>query len=115
MLPAQVTAFLLPEAMARAWPLVLSNFNGEFPADEGGFTAMLGRIRQQGHIAECTHAGPRDLREGFERANGRGHHWSDGGHGEESYFAGSSASCAWPLLDAAHGWPAASLSSSFYG
>ena len=101
--------------MPRAvWPLLFHPFNGEFPADEAQLTTLCGQIRQQGHIAEHTHAGPRDLREGFDRSS-RGHHWADYDTSDQSYLTVDTASCSWPTLDTAYGWPSGASSSSFYG
>ena len=111
-MPVQATACMLIESMnipRAVWPLLFHPFNGDFPANEPQLTQLMAQIRQQGHIAEHTHAGPRGLRDGFG-ANGRGNYYQDAYLGTEG---GASSGSGWPDLSSSSGWPA--TSDGYYG
>ena len=86
-LPVPVTALLFLEALhvpKAVYPLVLQGNNGQLPTTPEQLNAVMFTVRQQGHFAEHTHAGPANLAEGHRVAGG--HHWFIG-----DAAAGSSA------------------------
>ena len=87
-MPVAALAWLFLEAMRiprSVWPLLFSNFSGQLPTDDDQLQAMMVAIRQQGHITEHTHAGPRDLYEGMRGGTGRGHYLTEEGQGNEGW------------------------------
>eukprot|EP00973_Karenia_brevis_P075454 10480421-Karenia_brevis.AAC.1 len=63
-LPVAAAVWLLLEALGiprNTWPILLqTNVGGSLPTSNAEMQELLRLIRQQGHIAEHTHAGPRD-------------------------------------------------------
>ena len=105
-MPVAATAWLFLEAMnipRAVWPLLFNAFGGRLPINDDQLDVMMTAIRQQGHIAEHTHAGPRDLYEGIRGSgrHGTGHYntW-DMSHGsaEDAYWQDGDASWSaeWP-------------------
>ena len=88
-MPIAALAWLSLQAMRiprSVWPLLFSNFGGQLPTDDDQLQAMMVAIRQQGHIAEHTHAGPRDLYEGMKGGRNRpGHYYHDDGEGDGNW------------------------------
>ncbi|CAK0852886.1 unnamed protein product, partial [Prorocentrum cordatum] len=85
-LPTPVLALLFLEALhvpKAVYPLVLQANNGQLPLTLDQLNSVIGMVRQQGHFAEHTHAGPQNLAEGYRGKGHHGHHWftgeSDGG------------------------------------
>ena len=86
-MPVAALAWLFLEAMGiprNTWPLLTTGFGGKLPTDSDQLHSMMAAIRQQGHIAEHTHAGPRDLYEGMKGAGRhRGHYHTDDGYWQD--------------------------------
>ena len=79
-MPQAALAWLLLEALRiprPAWPLLFQPTGGQLPVTADQMTAMIAQIRQQAHITEHTHAGPRTLREGMQDRyfGGKGQSW----------------------------------------
>ena len=93
-MPVAALAWLFLEAMRiprAVWPLLFANFGGQLPIDNDQLSDMMIAIRQQGHITEHTHAGPRDLYEGMKGGHNRpGHYYQDDGQGDGNW------STEWP-------------------
>ena len=89
-LPEPVQAVLLLQALkiGRAmWPLVLAPFQNTFPKDPAQMTQLMASIRQQGHLVEGTHAGPKSLRGAFLRNDGgasSAHYFGEDGGGDHA-------------------------------
>ena len=67
-MPDAVLAWLLMVALGApraVWPLLFQLFGGSLPTTSDEFNTLCQSIRQRGHIAEHTHAEPRDLNEGM--------------------------------------------------
>ena len=80
-LPTPVLSLLFLEAMQvpkPAYPLLLQGNAGQLPTTEEQLNAVLMMVRQQGHFAEHTHAGPQNLAEGLRDRGKGGHHWFSG-------------------------------------
>ena len=96
-MPAAALAWLFLEAMRiprNVWPLLFNGVGGRLPIDDEQLDAMLIAIRQQGHITEHTHAGPRDLYEGMKGAGRHGSHYHTDGYWQDEDANGWSAE--WP-------------------
>ncbi|CAK0897272.1 unnamed protein product [Prorocentrum cordatum] len=80
-LPTPVLALLFLEAMhvpKAVYPLVLQSNSGQLPTTTDQLNTMIGMVRQQGHFAEHTHAGPQSLAEGYRGKGHHGQHWFTG-------------------------------------
>ena len=107
-MPVAAGAWLFLEAMKilrPVWSLLFQPFGGNLPTTPDQMTALLHSIRQQSHITEHTHSGPRDFDEGWkgrDKGKGKGHYltdyaeWDDSQQ-QNSYF-GDEAS-AWNHLE----------------
>ncbi|CAK0800860.1 unnamed protein product [Prorocentrum cordatum] len=80
-LPTPVLALLFLEALhvpKAVYPLVLQANSGQLPLTLDQLNSVIGMVRQQGHFAEHTHAGPQNLAEGYRGKGYHGHHWFTG-------------------------------------
>ena len=67
-LPIPVLSLLFLEALhvpKAVYPLLLQGNMGQLPINSDQLNAMMHMVRQQGHFAEHTHAGPQNLSEGM--------------------------------------------------
>jgi len=108
---ANAAGFQIPEAVLAwqmlvalniprtVWPPVFQSFGGRLATTEDQFQDMCTAIRQQGHIAEHTHAGPRDLNEGMnshrrhffgQNDDGDSHEWDEQGPWGAATYLGTS-------------------------
>eukprot|EP00973_Karenia_brevis_P005945 809113-Karenia_brevis.AAC.1 len=75
-LPVAAAAWLLVEALGiphNTWPILRqTNAGGNVPTSNADIQELLRMMGQQGHIAEHTHAGPRDLYEANRGSKGKG-------------------------------------------
>ena len=81
-MPIAAIAWMLLEAMRiprAVWPLLFQPNGGQLPVNEDQLALMTTQIRQQGHLTEHTHAGPRTLHEGqpFRQQGGKGNYYND--------------------------------------
>ncbi|CAK0838336.1 unnamed protein product [Prorocentrum cordatum] len=77
-MPTPVLALPFLEAVhvpKAVYPLVLQGNNGQLPTTIDQLNALIGMVRQQGHFAEHTHAGPQNLTEGYRGKGNHGQHW----------------------------------------
>ncbi|CAK0831488.1 unnamed protein product [Prorocentrum cordatum] len=104
-LPTPVLSLLFLEALhvpKAVYPLVLQSNGGQLPLTIDQLNSVIGMVRQQGHFAEHTHAGPQNLSEGYRGKGYHGHHWFTGEHDSgantwndtAAYMYGQSASSA---------------------
>ncbi|CAK0813698.1 unnamed protein product, partial [Prorocentrum cordatum] len=80
-LPTPVLSLLFLEALhvpKAVYPLVLQSNSGQLPLTIDQLNSVIGMVRQQGHFAEHTHAGPQNLAEGYRGKGYHGHHWFTG-------------------------------------
>ena len=80
-LPMPVLGWLFLEAMhvpKPVWPLLLQANGGQLPVNEDQLNVVLHMVRQQGHIAEHTHAGPQNIAEGMRSGHSRHHYFGIG-------------------------------------
>ncbi|CAK0801133.1 unnamed protein product, partial [Prorocentrum cordatum] len=80
-LPTPVLSLLFLEALhvpKAVYPLVLQSNGGQLPLTIDQLNSVIGMVRQQGHFAEHTHAGPQNLAEGYRGKGYHGHHWFTG-------------------------------------
>jgi len=82
-MPVAALAWMLLEALSiprPIWPLIFQASGGQLPTTDEQLRNMMIMVRQQGHFAEHTHAGPRDLYEGMNKGGYRDrHYFSDEG------------------------------------
>ena len=82
-MPTTALAWLLLEALhipKDGWSLLSCVTGGQVPVTDAQLQHLMTSIRQQGHFAEHTQAGPSTLNEGMKGASGsigagRGHHF----------------------------------------
>jgi len=72
------------------WHTLLFPFGGRLPTTEDELQNLIRQIRQQCHLLEHTHAGPRTLEEGWRQPGGTGTYFSDPADTYTHAFAGES-------------------------
>jgi len=80
-----LVAFQVPRT---SWPTVFAPMGGKFPRTKPELEALMKSIKTQGHIAEHTHSGPRDMFEGQKRPGTTGNYYGDGGDSYNMDFGG---------------------------